>query len=1074
MIRRSARVPNWRGNFYPGGSDVGILQLRAGRDTARSDIVVLSKSRRGNTDHFRRRKLASAALAALLLETTAALADGGTGGAGVAVEPAIVPFVTVGGAGGSDGVAGGAGTASTGCAVGGGGGGGGGSGGAPGGQGGAGSTAGGAAGGSAGASGSDANSFLCGGGGGGGGGNGGAHGQISAGPLTTGSIISGGTGGTGGNGGAGASFGTNSGILSSGGGGGGGGGAGGNAVSVTGASVVTVSSMAVMTGGTGGAGGRAGIFGSGALLAAGIGGNGGDGGAGIAFTVSGASLINSGTIQGGTGGAPGPSTDYDLQPNQGFGSPGAGGAGVTGSGLTIVNSGSISSGASGAYNSGTLSNAIVFTAGSNVLTTLGSGSLNGNIVIASGLMTLQQAGQSAAYANAITGNGAVAITTTGGSVVTLRGISTYGGGTTVTTGSTLAIDGYSPVGSGVLTLQHSANLNLLGTGQNLGNAIRVAGTAAIFTTQRATIASAIGDDLFTTGSIVKTGMGTLTLSGTSSYTGTTQVEGGVLQVNGSIASSNQTEVLSGAVLQGTGTVGILQVNSGGTFAPGSTPASSMTIAGSLAFQSGAIYLVQVSPAAGMTSANVAGIALLGGTVKVAAAAGWQQWTVVDVILHAGSLNGTFAGVSAPGFTASLSYSATDVTLTISGGFSTVSQNHTALVAAHDSYLYSGGTRPARFDAVLGLSGNNLTDALTQISGETPTGTQQASFNAMTQFLGLLSDPTIEGRGSAAVPVPGFAEEDTRNAYAATGRKRSGSERDAYGMMAKAAPRAPAFEARWSVWGAGFGGSQTTDGNTLAGSNSTTSRIWGVAAGADYAFSPQTTAGFALAGGGTNFSVAGGGSGRSDLVQLGGFVRHTFASAYVTAALAYGWQDVTTDRVVAIAGIDRLRGHFATNAYSARVEAGNRYVLPWGGFGVTPYAAAQVTHLDLPSYAESTVSGPAAFALSYAAKGVTAPRNELGLRSDKSFAVGDARLTLRGRAAWAHDFNTDRAASATFQSLPGASFVVNGARPAHDAALTTASAEVNFVGGVSLAATFEGEFSEVTRSYAGKGVARYSW
>jgi hypothetical protein len=29
-------------------------------------------------------------------------------------------------------------------------------------------------------------------------------------------------------------------------------------------------------------------------------------------------------------------------------------------------------------------------------------------------------------------------------------------------------------------------------------------------------------------------------------------------------------------------------------------------------------------------------------------------------------------------------------------------------------------------------------------------------------------------------------------------------------------------------------------------------------------------------------------------------------------------------------------------------------------------------------------------------------------------------------------------------------------------------------GFSLAVTFEGEFSGVTRSYAGKGVARYAW
>jgi uncharacterized protein with beta-barrel porin domain len=106
--------------------------------------------------------------------------------------------------------------------------------------------------------------------------------------------------------------------------------------------------------------------------------------------------------------------------------------------------------------------------------------------------------------------------------------------------------------------------------------------------------------------------------------------------------------------------------------------------------------------------------------------------------------------------------------------------------------------------------------------------------------------------------------------------------------------------------------------------------------------------------------------------------------------------------------------------------------------------------------------------------VTDTRTELGLRSDKSFVVGDAILALRGRAAWAHDFNTDRAASSTFQALPGASFVVNGAAPAHDSALTTASAEMKFINGISLAATFEGEFSDVTRSYAGKGTVRYAW
>jgi uncharacterized protein with beta-barrel porin domain len=247
----------------------------------------------------------------------------------------------------------------------------------------------------------------------------------------------------------------------------------------------------------------------------------------------------------------------------------------------------------------------------------------------------------------------------------------------------------------------------------------------------------------------------------------------------------------------------------------------------------------------------------------------------------------------------------------------------------------------------------------------------------------------------------------------------------------------------------------------------------MAAGADYRFSPYTIAGFALAGGGTNFSVANGGIGRSDLFQAGAFVRHTVGPAYISAALAYGWQDVTTDRTVTIAGIDRLHAEFNANAYSGRVEGG--YRLAWrGGVGITPYAAGQFTTFDLPAYAEQVLSGANTFALGCAAKSVTASRSELGVRTDKSFAMQDSILTLRGRLAWAHDFNADRNIAATFQTLPGASFVVNGAAEAHDTALTTASAEMKWMNGWSAAATFEGEFSNITRSYAGKGVVRYAW
>src|SRR6476469_10100515 len=76
-------------------------------------------------------------------------------------------------------------------------------------------------------------------------------------------------------------------------------------------------------------------------------------------------------------------------------------------------------------------------------------------------------------------------------------------------------------------------------------------------------------------------------------------------------------------------------------------------------------------------------------------------------------------------------------------------------------------------------------------------------------------------------------------------------------------------------------------------------------------------------------------------------------------------------------------------------------------GITPYAAGQFTTYSLPAYAEQVLAGAGTFALNYAAKDVTAARTELGVRTDKSFAISNGILTLRGRAAWAHDFHTDR-------------------------------------------------------------------
>lgn len=548
------------------------------------------------------------------------------------------------------------------------------------------------------------------------------------------------------------------------------------------------------------------------------------------------------------------------------------------------------------------------------------------------------------------------------------------------------------------------------------------------------------------------------------FTGTTNVSGGTLSVD--TALSGPVNLLAGGTVGGTGTIDDLIVSAGGTLAPGSVvnPLGTLTVTNPLTFAAGSFYSVRLSGETNSFTLANSTADLGGATVKaVFGNTGYVSLTQSYKIFTAtGGLTGTFAPVvssNLANLTPTLSYDANDVFLNLAFGYPTgLNGNQQAVANALTTVFNATGVVPLAWVA-LDAKG------LSQAAGETATGSQQSAFDAMNRFMDLMNDPGAGSRGEEVVSG------SPTMAYAGAGRPA-----DAMAAITKAAYKAPpaaVFVPSWKVWAAGFGGSEITDGSAVAGSSKVTSSIYGAAAGADYRLAPDWTAGFALAGGGSSFKVTGSGDGSADLFQAGGFVRHTHGAAYVSASLAYGFQSVTTRRAVLA---DQLQAKFDTNTVSERIEGGWRLFAPvLGGVGVTPYAAAQVTTTWLPAYAESVLSGAGTFALNYGSKSVTDTQSELGFRTDRSYALVDgAVLTLRGRAAWAHDFNPNRSASATFQALPLASFVVNGAAQASDAALTTASAEVAWASGWSAGLTFDGRFSDVTRSYAGKAVVRRAW
>ena len=195
-------------------------------------------------------------------------------------------------------------------------------------------------------------------------------------------------------------------------------------------------------------------------------------------------------------------------------------------------------------------------------------------------------------------------------------------------------------------------------------------------------------------------------------------------------------------------------------------------------------------------------------------------------------------------------------------------------------------------------------------------------------------------------------------------------------------------------------------------------------------------------------------------------------AYLAAALAFANNWFTTNRT---ALGDQLTASFQGQSYAARLEGGYRFAVPMyrGAAGVTPYAAIRMQRFHTPAYSETDLTG-GGFGLSYNAMNGTDTRSELGARFDDLTALGTMPLVLRGKLAWAHDWVSNPALNASFVSLPGTSFTVNGAPIAHDSALTSAGAQLFFAPNWSLLAKFDGEFASGHQLYAGSGTLRYTW
>ena len=113
--------------------------------------------------------------------------------------------------------------------------------------------------------------------------------------------------------------------------------------------------------------------------------------------------------------------------------------------------------------------------------------------------------------------------------------------------------------------------------------------APIFAVDTQGYSSVWSNNISGIGGFSKAGAGTLLLTGLNTYIGDTTITGGVLRVDGSIATSNLT-VTSGATLQGIGTVG--NTSMAGILSPGNS-VGTLNVNGSLNLLAGSTYRYEI-------------------------------------------------------------------------------------------------------------------------------------------------------------------------------------------------------------------------------------------------------------------------------------------------------------------------------------------------------------------------------------------------------------------------------------------------------------------------------------------------
>jgi autotransporter-associated beta strand protein len=676
-----------------------------------------------------------------------------------------------------------------------------------------------------------------------------------------------------------------------------------------------------------------------------------------------------------------------------------------------------------AFNGGTLQTNAAFTS-SKAVTLLGAGTIDSN-------------GFAVDLGGAIAGAGP--LTKSGAGTLTLAGTNTYSGGTTVTAGtlqgSSTSLQGdilnnaavifdqassgtYGGVMSGTGSLTKSGGGTLILTSAQT----YTGGTAVSGGTLQGSTSSLRGaivnkanvvfdqaadgiyaDSMTGTGSMTKLGSGVLTISGANTYAGATAVDVGTLNVLGSMTSN--IALASGTTLTGTGTVGGINAAAGSVVAPGSLTAP-LTANGNYLHSDGAVFRVLANASGSASRLNVNGTATLaGGVVDVLAEDGSYAASTRYTILNATS------GVS--GTLGSVNTNLVFLTPTLQYDFNNVFLT----LARNDADFASVAQTPNQLAVAQAL--DNAADA--GAGGDM--GNVLADLSTLSAPAARSAFESLDGLIYTLLPTIGVTDVTLFNRATSSrlrdSRQTTTSPRLAFNdstlvtqRLASVAGGAAASEPSRNLWASAYGSDGDLEGDASSGDYDY--RIAGFVLGVDTELGKNWVAGVST--GFSDWSVRNDGRGdRADVNawRIAAYTRFTSGALRLDGVVGYGNIQYDSDRRIVFATVDRTASaDYYADQFTAFVSGGYRFTA--GSYGIEPFAALQWVDESRDAFTES---GAASVDLSVTDESYRSTRGIVGARVDRDFDADGGTGHVELRAGYSREFSGVPTLNATLVGDP---------------------------------------------------------